>query len=93
MNLLLDTHSFLWFVLGGARLSVTAQAAVRDHENSVLASLASYRELAIKVSTGKSETGVECEEVWNDGIYDNGFRALPMTPLHAATLIPAAVNA
>jgi PIN domain nuclease of toxin-antitoxin system len=53
MRLMLDTHAFLWFVLGDARLSQIAKAAILDPVNAKLVSPATYWEIAIKVSLGK----------------------------------------
>lgn len=36
MRLLLDTHSFLWFVLNDAQLSAPARTAISDPANDVL---------------------------------------------------------
>jgi PIN domain nuclease of toxin-antitoxin system len=53
MRLLLDTHSFLWFVTDDPQLSANAQALVADPTNEIVVSPASYWEVAIKVSIGK----------------------------------------
>jgi PIN domain nuclease of toxin-antitoxin system len=41
MKLLLDTHSFLWFIGGDERLSSTAQTLIEDINNGVFLSVAS----------------------------------------------------
>ena len=41
MNLLLDTHAFLWFISDDASLSVAARAAIVDAESQVWLSAAS----------------------------------------------------
>lgn len=53
MKLLLDTHSFLWFIEDSPKLSATALASIKDGTNDVFVSLASLWEMAIKVSIGK----------------------------------------
>lgn len=53
MRILLDTHSFLWFIAGDARISTTARALVADGDNEALLSIASLWEIAIKLSLGK----------------------------------------
>jgi PIN domain nuclease of toxin-antitoxin system len=53
MRLLLDMHSFLWFVLNEPQLSSTAQILISDPANDILISPASYWEIAIKVGLGK----------------------------------------
>jgi PIN domain nuclease of toxin-antitoxin system len=53
MKLLLDTHAFLWFVMGSANLSRNARALIESTSNENLISVASLWEMAIKVSLGK----------------------------------------
>lgn len=53
MRLLLDTHTFLWFVGDDPKLSATARLMIGDGDNEVMLSLASIWEIAIKVSIGK----------------------------------------
>ena len=57
MNLLLDTHTFLWFVWADPQLSAAAEAAMTNAQNRKLISTASYWEIAIKVSLGKLDLG------------------------------------
>ena len=57
MRLLLDTHTFLWFVAGDAALSGTARAMLEDRRNDLLLSVATPWEAAIKVGTGKLNLG------------------------------------
>jgi PIN domain nuclease of toxin-antitoxin system len=53
MKLLLDTHSFLWFVNGDSALSQPARLAIESVNNQRFLSIASVWEIAIKVSIGK----------------------------------------
>ncbi|MDM8521694.1 type II toxin-antitoxin system VapC family toxin [Anaerolineales bacterium HSG6] len=53
MKFLLDTHSFLWFVEGDTKLSVTARTLIEERTNQPLLSIASIWEMAIKISIGK----------------------------------------
>ena len=53
MNLLLDTHVFLWYISGDQKLPVKDRDAVRDPANSVFLSAASIWEAVIKHSLGK----------------------------------------
>jgi PIN domain nuclease of toxin-antitoxin system len=55
MQFLLDTHSFLWFANGDARLSDFARSVIADDANNVFVSVASVWEMAIKVRIGKLE--------------------------------------
>jgi len=52
MRLLLDTHSFLWFISGNERLSLIARQEIENPENQSLLSTASLWEMAIKISLG-----------------------------------------
>jgi PIN domain nuclease of toxin-antitoxin system len=53
MKLLLDTHVFLWYVLGDARFPPAYRVAVTDPANNVYLSVVSIWEAAIKHQLGK----------------------------------------
>ena len=53
MRLLLDTHTLLWFLANGARLSRTAKTAIEDLANERWLSPISLLEIAIKMRLGK----------------------------------------
>lgn len=53
MRILLDTHSFLWFISGDKRISTKAQDLIADLGNQAMLSVGSLWEIAIKVSLGK----------------------------------------
>jgi PIN domain nuclease of toxin-antitoxin system len=55
MKLLLDTHTFLWLIVGSPNLSAAAQAALADPANELFLSVASIWELAIKTSSPKQQ--------------------------------------
>ena len=50
MKLLLDTHTFLWLIVGNPNLSAAAQVALADPASELFLSVASVWELAIKTS-------------------------------------------
>ena len=52
MRMLLDTHAFLWFVLGDSRCSQIARSHIENETNQLYLSPASHWELAIKISMG-----------------------------------------
>jgi predicted PurR-regulated permease PerM len=52
MNLLLDTHAFLWFIANDSRLSNQAQSLIQTPTNRRLISMASLWEMAHQGSTG-----------------------------------------
>ncbi|MBA2737933.1 MAG: type II toxin-antitoxin system VapC family toxin [Pyrinomonadaceae bacterium] len=53
MNLLLDTHIFLWFISGDARLPILFQKEIQEPGNNVFLSVASIWEIIIKYNLGK----------------------------------------
>lgn len=53
MNLLLDTHIFLWFITDDPKLPTAAANAIQDPANKVILSAVSVWEAAIKFQTGK----------------------------------------
>ncbi len=57
MKLLLDTHTFIWFVIDSPKLSVTLRELIEDENNEKLLSTASVWEMAIKHSSGKLGLG------------------------------------
>ncbi len=86
MSMLLDTHTFLWFVVGDARLSASAKRVILDPVNDKLVSPAAYWEIAIKVSIGKYTLHEPYETFMQRGIVGNGFRVLPIEPKHTTVL-------
>jgi PIN domain nuclease of toxin-antitoxin system len=53
MNLLLDTHTFIWWDSDPGRLSARVLAALRDPANTLFLSAVSIWEMAIKSDLGK----------------------------------------
>jgi PIN domain nuclease of toxin-antitoxin system len=87
LKILLDTHAFLWFVLGDSRLSPQARLVVEDASNEVLISPASYWEIAIKISIGKYRLHDSYETFWRKGMDDNSFDVLPIELSHTTRLL------
>lgn len=84
MKLLLDTHSFMWFVAADARLSKTAREAIEDAANEKFVSVASAWEIAIKHSLGKIILSEPYEIFMPRQIAVNGFELLNITVEHTA---------
>ena len=53
MEILLDTHTFLWYVTGNSQLSLNAKSYIDNRENTRYVSVATLWEIAIKYSIGK----------------------------------------
>ncbi len=58
MNLLLDTHSFLWFIENNPKLNADMVALIKNRDNDVFLSTVSLWEIAIKSSLGKLQLGM-----------------------------------
>jgi len=61
MMVLLDTHAFLWLVLGDERLSSRARAIIDADGTRVMISIASVWEIGIKSGIGKLDLPDEFE--------------------------------
>lgn len=62
MNLLLDTHIFLWFINDNPQLSNHLKDLIEDQKNSIYLSLASLWEMSIKYNLGKLRLDSSYEE-------------------------------
>jgi PIN domain nuclease of toxin-antitoxin system len=87
MNLLLDTHTFLWFIDGNAKLSTTARDLIEDQENAKFVSAASFWEMGIKISLGRLSLGQPFEDLIPRQMELNGFALLPLRLAHIARVI------
>jgi PIN domain nuclease of toxin-antitoxin system len=80
MRLLLDTHVYLWVVMGSPRLTAAARSAIETAEQTFV-SAASIWEIGIKARLGKIEADPD-ELV--AAIEQSGFAELPVRAVHAA---------
>lgn len=86
MRLLLDTHAFLWFILGDQRLSETAKRIIAEPDNVIQISPASYWEIAIKISLGKYALPEPYGVFMERELASNDFQILPIEPWHTAVV-------
>ncbi len=87
MNLLLDTHAFLWFISGNASLSNKARAIIEDETNRVFLSTASLWEIAIKISLGKLALSEPFEVLIPEQLSSNGIDLLDLSISHTARIV------
>lgn len=87
MNLLLDTHTFLWFWWDDPKLSDAAKEVIIDPNNRKLISTASRWEVAIKVSLKKLDLGGPFRGFIPQHMLRNNFESLSITDDHLAALI------
>jgi PIN domain nuclease of toxin-antitoxin system len=83
MNLLLDTHVFLWWNGGDDRLSNVAKDAIADPGSSVWLSAISVWEIVIKVDLGRLSVGEPPDTYVESRVRANSFRPLGFTFEHA----------
>jgi PIN domain nuclease of toxin-antitoxin system len=81
MKLLIDTQSFIWFVENDKQLPLKIKNELEDHNNTIIISIASLWEMAIKMSLGKLNLSCDIEKMI-DKLYQNGFEILPILPEH-----------
>jgi PIN domain nuclease of toxin-antitoxin system len=82
MQLLLDTHTVLWWFLGDAALSPIARAAVADSDNESFVSAASAWEIATKYRTGKLPRAAFLATDFTAITVSQGFAELPISIRH-----------
>lgn len=84
MQLLLDTHVFLWAAADLKRLTTPVRIALQDAANDVFVSAAAAWEIAIKYSLGKLPLPSP-PAIWTSSrIQKLGFTELPVRVAHAS---------
>jgi len=86
MRLLLDAHTFLWWVTNDPALKRRARASIADVDNECFLSHASVWEMAIKASLGKLKLPSPAGKFAVDQCELNGFHLLPITLVHIAAV-------
>jgi len=87
MNVLLDTHAFLWLATGDDRLSETARKTFLNQKNSLFFSAASYWEICIKMSLGKISLKTGWFQTIQNEMKINAIQWLPIEMTHCAKVI------
>ena len=86
MKILLDTHTFLWFVEGNSNISSTARSMIEDEENQRFLSVASLWEMAIKVSMNRLTLQTSLTSLVMQQVYGNAIEVLEIRPEHLDVL-------
>ena len=94
MELLLDTHAFIWWVNGSERLPRRARRDIDDDANVVFVSAASAWEISTKYHRGRLDEAVAMGPDIPGAIADQEFEELPITVEEAARAgaLPGPVN-
>jgi PIN domain nuclease of toxin-antitoxin system len=82
MQLLLDTHAFLWWLSGDDQLSAAARSAIADEGNGIFISSASAWEITTKHRIGKLPGVTAIVADLEGAIVDQGFIGLPISLRH-----------
>ena len=81
MKLLLDTHTFLWFIDDSPQLSQKGKTLL-EADNALLLSIASLWEIAIKLSLGKLTVKMPTEMLMTQQLTRNDIDVLSITVAH-----------
>ena len=86
MKLLLDTHILLWMVYDPERVSDAARNLIGSEDNSLVFSVASLWEIAIKASPRRAGFDID-PRVLRRALLDDGHQELMITSEHALATI------
>ncbi|MDD5320743.1 MAG: type II toxin-antitoxin system VapC family toxin [Methylococcales bacterium] len=86
MNLLLDTHAFIWLDIQPSMLSTTASSLIQQSDVDLFLSIVSIWEMQIKIQLGKLHLNTTLQETITSQQTTNGIRILPIMPVHIFTL-------
>ncbi|MEH2324047.1 MAG: type II toxin-antitoxin system VapC family toxin [Nostoc sp.] len=86
MILLLDTHTFIWYVTDNSRLSNQVLEFINDENNEILLSIASLWEIAIKQNLGKLSFNQSFEIFITQQLNLNDFSLLDIKISHVTVV-------
>jgi PIN domain nuclease of toxin-antitoxin system len=86
VNILLDTHVFLWFIAENPRLSEPARVLIEAEDSQPFLSMASLWEIAIKISLGKLHLERSYEAFIPQQLALNGIGILNFSLEHIAAI-------
>ncbi|MCZ8226711.1 MAG: type II toxin-antitoxin system VapC family toxin [Microcystis sp.] len=86
MQLLLDTHSFIWWSINSEKLSLTGQDLLFDRNNRLFLNVASVWEMQIKLQLGKLQLNPSLQELIKNQITINNLEILSIDLAHIWTL-------
>ncbi len=79
MNILLDSHAFIWWLAGSVRMSDAARNAVADQSNEVFISAASAWEITTKYRLGRIPGAAAVALDPARALIDQGFAELSIS--------------
>ena len=87
MRVLLDTHTFIWFIMDDPALGQQAGELIKNLENEVMISIATPWEIAIKMSLDKLKMKAPFKELFPAQLQVNNFTLLPIEISHLAQVV------
>ena len=84
MDLILDTHVFLWFFLNDPRMGEAQRQVLRSETNKLHLSSVSVFEMATKARIGKLPRSVEIDGLLDTIYEDYAYTELPVRASHSA---------
>ncbi len=86
MDLLLDTHTLIWYNENESLLSSEISSLINDLDNEIFVSITSFYEIAIKINIGKLKTGKSFTGFYKKTL-DNNISILPIKETHLSRYI------
>ncbi len=83
MKILLDTHTFLWWITDNPKLSSRVRKIIGDGRNELFLSAASGWEIAIKAQLGRIKIPDKPELFISEQMVANAIQGLPIQLSHA----------
>ncbi len=83
MRALLDTHTFLWWIIDSPKLSSRVRKIITDGKNELFLSAASAWEIAIKAQLGRIQIPDKPELFISGQMLANAIQGLPIQISHA----------
>ena len=87
MTYLLDTHTFLWFILDDNKISEHAKNIIKNKNNNIFISMAILWEIIIKISINKLKIKISFDELTLKQIEINDFSLFQIKTNHLKTLL------
>ena len=92
MKLLLDTHTFIWFVTDNPKLSSSAKMLIEDELNEKFLSLVSIWEMAVKCSIGKLRFDLPFQSFIEQQLVQNSLDSMKIEVPHLSLVATLALH-
>jgi PIN domain nuclease of toxin-antitoxin system len=79
-KLLLDTHVWIWLMLGDERLNLSFRHAVEQYEEGILISAISVWELGMLLERKRIQLEIDCLDWVEQALASSNIDLLPLTP-------------